>query len=149
MQTEVRLLRTEDVDRVCEIEAASFSMPWKREDFLHLIEDEGSVYLVILADGLVVGTAGYTDNGYEGYINNVVIDAAFRGMGLSKLLLDELLKTGFENGVTDYTLEVRVSNVAAIRLYESFGFESAGVRKRFYERPVEDAYVYWLRGYRC
>lgn len=144
MEISVRDLMDEDLDRISEIESASFSMPWKKEDFKRLIESNDSVYMVILADGLQIGTAGYTYNGFEGYINNVVIDEAYRGQGLSKILMEELLKKGRAEGINDYTLEVRVSNTPAVRLYESLGFESAGIRKNFYEKPVEDAYVMWL-----
>lgn len=145
MKIEVRDLRTEDLDEVCRIEEASFSMPWKREDFQGLIDSDNSIYLVILADGRVAGAAGYTFNGFDGYINNVVIDVDRRGQGLGKVLMKELLTVGRKNGVPEFTLEVRVSNTPAIKLYESFGFKSEGVRKNFYERPVEDALVMWLR----
>ena len=145
MKIEVRDLREEDLDEVCRIEEASFSMPWKREDFQDLIDSDNSIYLVILADDRVAGAAGYTFNGFDGYINNVVIDVDRRGQGLGKVLMKELLTVGRKNGVLEFTLEVRVSNTPAIKLYESFGFKSEGVRKNFYERPVEDALVMWLR----
>lgn len=144
MQTEIRPLAEKDLDRVSQIEAASFSMPWKREDFKDLIESEHSVYMVITLDGLVIGSAGYTYNGFEGYINNVVIDSEYRGKGYSAILMEGLLNYGVNQGIMDYTLEVRVSNTPAIKLYEKLGFESAGVRKNFYERPTEDAFVMWL-----
>lgn len=144
MEISVRDLLDDDLDIISDIESRSFSMPWKKEDFKHLIEDNQSVYMVILADKAPVGTAGYTYNGFEGYINNVVIEESYRGKGLSKILMEALLKRGRECGINDYTLEVRVSNTPAVRLYESLGFESAGVRKNFYEKPVEDAYVMWL-----
>ena len=120
-------------------------MPWKRQDFADLIESEHSDYFVILKDGLIVGSAGYTDTLGDAYINNVAIDEPFRGQGLSKKLMEAMLEHGLSKGIKNYTLEVRVSNTPAIRLYESFGFECAGIRKRFYEQPVEDACVYWLR----
>ena len=145
MKIEVRDLREEDLDDVCRIEESSFSMPWKREDFRDLIVSDNSIYLVILADDKVVGAAGYTFNGFEGYINNVVIDIDHRGQKLGKVLMKELLTVGRKNGVPEFTLEVRVSNTPAIKLYESLGFKSEGVRKNFYERPVEDAMVMWLR----
>lgn len=145
MVINTRPLSDEDLDVVSKIEECSFSMPWKKEDFKELIESNDSHYLVIEADGRVIGTAGYTFNGFEGYINNVVIDEAFRGKGLSKLLMEALLKEGRERNINEYTLEVRVSNTPAVRLYESLGFISEGVRKNFYERPTEDAYVMWLR----
>lgn len=145
MGTLVRLMQNEDLDRVCELEARSFSMPWKRKDFEELIESEKSIYLVLLLDGEVIGCAGYTDQVGEGYINNVVIDEKYRGKGYGKVLCQAVIDSGRKNGIDDFTLEVRVSNTAAVRLYEGLGFESAGIRKRFYEHPVEDAYVMWLR----
>ncbi|MBR5896737.1 MAG: ribosomal protein S18-alanine N-acetyltransferase [Lachnospiraceae bacterium] len=145
MKIEVRDLREEDLDDVCRIEESSFSMPWKREDFQDLIVSDNSIYLVILADDKVVGAAGYTFNGFEGYINNVVIDIDYRGQGLGMVLMKELLTVGRKNGVPEFTLEVRVSNTPAIKLYESLGFKSEGIRKNFYERPAEDAMVMWLR----
>ena len=145
MKIEVRDLCEEDLDDVCRIEESSFSMPWKREDFQDLIVSDNSIYLVILADDRVVGAAGYTFNGFEGYINNVVIDIDYRGQELGSVLMKELLTVGRKNGVPEFTLEVRVSNTPAIKLYESLGFKSEGIRKNFYERPVEDAMVMWLR----
>ena len=145
MSAAVRPLEYEDLDRICELEEASFSMPWKKADFEDLIESENSVYLVIEEEGLIIGAAGYTDTLGDAYVNNVVIDESVRGKGYGKILMDALISDGLSKGIMNYTLEVRVSNTPAIRLYESLGFESAGIRKRFYERPVEDAYVYWLR----
>ena len=145
MEINTHIMGIKDLDRVCELEERSFSMPWKREDFEDLIARDDATYVVLTVDDIVMGTAGYTYNGFEGYINNVVIDEAVRGQGLSKILLEACLNEGRKNGVHEFTLEVRVSNTPAIRLYEGFGFKSEGVRKNFYERPTEDAYVMWLR----
>jgi len=145
MKVETRPMETEDLDRVCELEESSFSMPWKKADFEDLIAEDESVYLVILKDDVLVGTAGYTFNGFEGYINNVVIDESCRGQGLGRLLMEALLEKGRADGVKEFTLEVRVGNVPANRLYESLGFVSEGIRKNFYERPTEDANVMRLR----
>lgn len=145
MNLEIRKIRMEDLDRVCEIEAMSFSMPWTREDFAALVDSESSSYFVALADGLVVGCAGYTDNVGEGYINNVATAPEYRGRKIAQALLKEVMKDGNKKCITDFTLEVRVSNAPAVALYEKLGFKSAGIRKRFYEHPVEDAYVMWKR----
>lgn len=143
---EIRALEEKDLDRVCELEEASFSMPWKKEDFKHLIEDAGSEYFVLIYEEEIIGCAGYTDQVGEGYVNNVVIDSSKRGKGFGKSLMTYVLDAGRKKGIQDFTLEVRVSNEPAVRLYESLGFKSVGVRKRFYEKPVEDAYVMWLYG---
>lgn len=145
MVINTRIMTDDDLDRVCELEEKSFSMPWKREDFKDMIERDDSHYMVITLDGLVIGTAGYTYNGFEGYINNVVIDSDYRGNGYSRILLESLLEEGRVRGINEYTLEVRVSNAPAKALYEGLGFKSEGIRKNFYEKPVENAEVMWLR----
>lgn len=142
----IRPLESKDLDQVCAIEEKAFSMPWKREDFEGLIKDNDSDYFVVDFNGRVVGTAGYTNQVGEGYINNVVIDEDYRGRGLAEELLRAVICEGNEKGIKDFTLEVRVSNIPAIKLYEKLGFKSVGIRKRFYEHPVEDAHVMWLYG---
>lgn len=148
MEIKVKPLSEEDLDEVCRIEEQCFSMPWKKEDFKNLIKDSGSEYFVVLADSHVVGCGGYTDQVGEGYINNIAVSSEYRGKGLGSLLLETILDAGRRKGITDFTLEVRVGNAPAVKMYEKLGFESAGIRKRFYEKPVEDAYVMWLRGYK-
>ena len=145
MEINTRLMEIADLDRVCLLEERSFSMPWTRKDFEEMMARGDSTYFVICDGGTVIGTAGYTFNGFEGYINNVVIDEEYRNLGLGKVLMQALLDYGKRKGINEYTLEVRVGNVSANRLYESLGFVSEGIRKNFYERPTEDAYVMWLR----
>jgi [ribosomal protein S18]-alanine N-acetyltransferase len=145
MDINTRLMEIADLDRICQLEERSFSMPWTRKDFEEMIARGDSAYFVICDGDTVIGTAGYTFNGFEGYINNVVIDEEYRNLGLGKVLMQALLDYGKRNGINEYTLEVRVGNVSANRLYESLGFVSEGIRRNFYERPTEDAYVMWLR----
>lgn len=141
----IRKLRKEDIEAVSIIEAKAFSMPWSARDFELLLEDAKSLYLVAELDGQVVGCCGVTNISGEGNINNVVVEEAFRGTGIACMMMRELLQTGYAMGVQEFTLEVRVSNEPAIRLYEKLGFVSEGIRPRFYEKPVEDAMIMWIR----
>lgn len=141
----IRKLRKEDIEAVSIIEAKAFSMPWSAKDFELLLEDAKSLYLVAELDGQVVGCCGVTNISGEGNINNVVVEEAFRGTGIACMMMRELLQTGYAMGVQEFTLEVRVSNEPAIRLYEKLGFVSEGIRPRFYEKPVEDAMIMWIR----
>jgi ribosomal-protein-alanine N-acetyltransferase len=77
----------------------------------------------------------------EGNITNVAVDADYRKKGIAGEMLAALHESGAEKNVDAYFLEVRESNAAAIHLYEKMGYKEIGRRKRFYERPVEDAIV--------
>ena len=83
--------------------------------------------------------------GDEGDIDKVMVAEPFRGRGIGKALVEELLREGACRGAEAFTLEVRKSNLAAIRLYEQAGFVAEGVRPRFYEKPTEDALIMWRR----
>ena len=73
----------------------------------------------------------------------MAVKRQLRGHGIGRRLLEELMRIGKERGAFAYTLEVRVSNQAAIHLYEKLGFTSFGIRKNFYEKPKEDAMIMW------
>ena len=141
----IRPMTDEDVPAVSAIEEATFSMPWKPDDFREMIRRDNMTYLVVETDGKIVGGAGMRNILGDGEITNVAILAEYRRQGLGKRLLVELLKTGKELGADAFTLEVRAGNEAAIRLYESLGFVSEGIRPGFYEHPKEDAMIMWRR----
>lgn len=75
----------------------------------------------------------------------MVVAPEARRRGVATGLLTYLLAEGDRAGLTAYTLEVRVSNEAAVHLYEKLGFVSEGIRPGFYEKPVEDAMIMWKR----
>lgn len=141
----IRPMRTEDVPAISKLEEAAFSMPWSAQDFLDMVDREGSLYVTALAGSEVIGCCGVTNACGDGDINNVVVAEGWRGQGIGKQMLSALMELGKEIGIENYTLEVRVSNTPAICLYESLGFESAGIRPGFYERPREDAMIMWKR----
>ncbi|MGN0167889.1 MAG: ribosomal protein S18-alanine N-acetyltransferase [Acetatifactor sp.] len=143
MQITVRELREEDIEELSRIEAESFSLPWSAQDFRDLLKHSYCFYLVAETEGKVVGCCGFTDSCHEGNIDNVVVDAAYRGKGVAQTMLRELIVRGEAQGIEAFSLEVRVSNEAAIHIYEKLGFRSAGIRPGFYEKPVEDAMIMW------
>lgn len=140
----IREMTSEDVKAVSEVEAAIFSMPWSEADFRDLLTRDQIEYLVAELDGVIIGGAGIRNVLGDGEITNVAILEPFRRHGYARELLLRLLDKGREMGAIDFTLEVRVSNIPAIRLYESLGFVSEGIRPNFYERPKEDAAIMWL-----
>ena len=145
MELVIRSLTEEYVDRVCVLEEEAFSMPWHRESFLEMIENENACYLVGIIDGRVVASCGLRNIVGDGEITNVVTAGDMRGRGIAEKMLLKLMEQGIQMGVEAFTLEVRKSNEAAIHLYEKLGFVSEGIRKNFYEEPVEDALIMWKR----
>ena len=145
MNITIRELRDSDVEPLSMIEAASFSMPWSAQDFRDLLSRDYCLYVVAEADGEVAGCAGLTNCCNEGNIDNVVVAERFRGQGIARRMLTDLLARAEEKGMEAFTLEVRVSNAAAIHVYEKLGFVSEGIRPRFYEKPTEDAVIMWRR----
>jgi len=143
---EIRKLRREDIEELSRIESEAFSMPWSANDFRDLLKRDYCMYLTAVYEGKAVGCCGLTNICQEGNIDNVVVASDFRNRGIASAMFRELIDRGKEAGIRDFTLEVRVSNEAAIHLYKKFGFVSEGVRPRFYERPVEDALIMWRRG---
>ena len=138
---EMRLL---DIDEVHAIETASFSMPWSKESLRHELDDDhGAHYIVAVQDGKVVGYAGFWQVFDEAHITNIAVHPAYRKQGIGRKLMQEMDSLCKHLGILYQTLEVRVGNTAARRLYQNVGFYSAGIRKGFYEKPKEDADILW------
>ena len=139
----IRRMEEGDLDQVCAIEEETFSMPWSRKSFQDTISYYHTLFLVAELDGEIAGYCGCYQSLEEAEITNIAVRRQLRGHGIGKSLLMELMRLGKEQGAFAYTLEVRVSNQAAIHLYESLGFVSFGIRKNFYEKPREDAMIMW------
>lgn len=136
----------EDAAAAAVLEKECFSQPWSEKAYLHTLADENALYLVAeTEDGTFAGMCGLLDILGEGDISNVAVKEPFRRQGIAERMLAELMTQGRERGITAFTLEVRASNEAAIRLYEKFDFICEGRRKNFYEEPREDALILWRR----
>ena len=143
----IREMSLADVDRVCVLEEMAFSMPWHKESFIEMIENKDALYLVAEDEQAgIIGCCGVRSIVGEGDISNVVVHPDFRKKGVAYKMLMQLIARGEKDfGIKEFTLEVRYSNIGAIHLYEKLGFVSEGIRKNFYEEPVEDALIMWKR----
>lgn len=137
----IRKMIPEDLSRVCEIESDNFSVPWSEQSFLDSMEREDTVFLTAVADGAVAGYVGCYCVAGTGEITNVAVKDSMRRRGIGGLLLEKLYEEGALLECEEFLLEVRESNGPAIALYERQGFVKAGIRKNFYERPVENAVI--------
>ncbi|MBQ4068603.1 MAG: ribosomal protein S18-alanine N-acetyltransferase [Lachnospiraceae bacterium] len=143
MSALIRYINEEDVLQVSELEKKYFALPWSYDSIKKEVTNDNSIFCVAAIDSKVVGYGGMLIVMDEGDITNIVVDEAYRNLGIGKKIVEFLIEEGDKKGCNSYTLEVRVSNEPAIRLYNKLGFENAGVRPEFYEKPVEDAYIMW------
>jgi ribosomal-protein-alanine N-acetyltransferase len=139
-------MEPEDVDAIVEIERRAFTRPWRREHFLFEIEkNRWAVNRVVRVEGRVAAyTCCWVLHG-ELKINDFAVLEEFRGKGLGRWLLQELLDDARERGCSWASLEVRENNDPALALYRRAGFEEIGRRKNYYEGDGEDALVMALR----
>jgi len=140
---EIREMRHEDIPEVVEIENALFSDPWSADGFNRSIDAASDIYLVAVEDGKIAGYCGLWGVIDEGQITNVAVAEAFRKRGIAEKMLNKLMTDAKEHRLTQFTLEVRVSNTPAINLYHKLGFVDEGLRRDFYTKPVEDAIIMW------
>lgn len=141
----VRRMNLEDLDGILEVENQSFSIPWSRRMFEDELFNPKACYFILESSGKVVGYIGVWKILDEGHITNVAVHPDYRRKGFGRLLIGTLIENARDWGLVALTLEVRVSNTPAISLYESFGFYSAGTRKRYYSDNNEDALIMWLK----
>lgn len=135
----VREMLIDDLQQVMVIENANFAVPWTEMGFFSFLMREDAMFLVAEDGNEIVGYCGLITVPDEGDITNVAVKKSRQGEGIGKLLVSELITLGAKAGVTTIHLEVRTSNEKAISLYQKMGFVQVGMRKNYYENPVEDA----------
>ena len=129
------------VSQVAALERECFSMPWSETMLEDSLYDSNASFIVAEdEEGNILGYAGLHAVLDEGYIDNIAVEEAARRHGVASSLLDVFCRFA-EVNLAFLTLEVRKSNAAAIALYEKHGFQMAGLRKGFYQRPREDAVI--------
>lgn len=137
----IRAMKDEDLEQVTKIEKEIFSVPWSDKSFSDACNKENNVYLVCVVDNKVAGYCGMWTVLGEGNITNMAVAQEFRQQGIAKRLMTEMELRGRKLDVDTFFLEVRQSNIPAQKLYASMGYTQIGIRKRFYEKPVEDAII--------
>ena len=129
------------LEQIAALERECFADPWSYASLEEeLYNPQASFIVAEDGEGGVLGYAGLTAVLDEGYIDNIAVEPAARRHGVASALLDVFCRFGQER-LAFLTLEVRASNAAAIALYRKFGFEEAGRRRDYYQRPREDAII--------
>ncbi len=140
-QIQIVEMTKKEIPKVAKIEREVFSCPWSEQSFTDTLYQDNVKFFLAMEDEKVLGYCGLYMAADKGEITNVAVGQKFRRRHIADMMLKSLLKAGEDNGVRCFYLEVRISNYAAIGLYEKHGFTKKGIRKGFYDKPREDAYV--------
>ena len=129
------------VEHVLEIESRSFEQPWTLADFEWAAQDEDMLKVGLWNEGQLAGYAFGVVESRIFHLASLAVDAPYRRRGWGARLLTAILDRARARGCHTCRLEVRRSNAAALQLYRKHGFDTAGLRRRFYTGPVEDAWL--------
>ncbi|HLS08008.1 ribosomal protein S18-alanine N-acetyltransferase [Lentibacillus sp.] len=141
----IREMELSDIDDVMEVEKNSFVTPWPRNIMMQELNDNMYAhYFVLLVDDQVAGYAGMWHVIDDAQITTIAITPAYRGKKLGETLFLYVMKQAIGMGAKRLSLEVRVSNIAAQRMYRKFGLVPGGIRKHYYTDNQEDAIVMWV-----
>ena len=141
---EVTRMRRRHLRGVMAIERQAYARPWSPNLFLaEISEPNNRHYLVARLDREVVGYAGLICYGDEAHITNIAVDPMREGHGIAHRLLIEQIAAAEAMGAHAISLEVRVTNWRAQRVYARFGFHPAGIRRNYYADLHEDALIMW------
>lgn len=140
-------MRRRHLRAVTAIERAVSPHPWSHSLFAGELRMPSSRFWVVARGGTrVVGFGGLMVVGDEGHITNLAVHPEWRRRGIATRMLMVLVDEASERGVSDLTLEVRLSNDPAQGLYRRFGFAPGGIRPRYYRDNGEDALIMWAHG---
>jgi ribosomal-protein-alanine N-acetyltransferase len=140
---DIRRLELQHLAAIEAIERRSYRTPWSRSMFASELAKPSSISLGAFDGERLVGyliISRYVD---AWHVMNVAVDPEYRRRGIAANLLERLFELTASDVRRGYTLEVRVSNEEAIRLYERLGFESRGIRRGYYTDNHEDALIMW------
>ena len=144
MNVELRRLETRDLDVVEAIERESYPTPWSRSMFDAELRKPSALALGAFTESdVLVGYAFVSRYVDAWHVMNVAVADSYRRRGIASALLERLFAVTESDPQRGYTLEVRVSNTGAIRLYEQLGFEARGIRRGYYTDNREDALIMW------
>lgn len=140
-----RIVDPAGLAEVAALEAATFTNPWTLEMLQRELRnnEHARIYVLRLPDGAVGAFCSCWVIADELHVNTLAVEERRRRQGLATALLRHVIAEAVAAGARRATLEVRSSNHAARRLYAHLGFSVAGIRRRYYSDPDEDAFILW------
>ncbi len=142
-QVSFRFMTEDDLDSVVEIESAAHFSPWTRGTFSDCLR-AGYLCRVLLRGTIIYGYSVLSFGANEAHVLTITVNPLYQRQGYGRLLMQQLLEDVKTLEVDTLLLEVRASNFSAIALYERFGFNEIGVRKKYYpsQNGREDALMF-------
>jgi len=138
----LRPMTADDMEVILGLERTIFPTPWTEGILRDELAADRRTYLVAEEGGAIVGYGGVMIVLEDAHITNLAVDPAARGRGVATRLFLDLAEGALDDGAEHLTLEVRLSNLDARRLYRRFGFAPVGIRKDYY--VDEDALIMWV-----
>lgn len=142
---EIERMTAGDVPDVAGVDRECFPTHWNVQSYRNELANPAATYFIARHAGTVVGFAGMWVGIDEAHITTLAVLPQYRRRGIATVLLAELLLQARRFGCRSATLEVRESNTVAQHLYQRFGFENGGIRRRYYTDTNEDACILWVR----
>lgn len=138
----VRIAKSSDLDDIYELDVQTFAMPWSKEALSYdILENDNAFMIVAEYEGEFAGYADIWTVLDEADLNSIAVRVDFRRKGIGDAIMLAMTEMLSANGVATINLEVRVSNMPAIKLYKKYGFNECGVRPGYYLDNGEDALI--------
>jgi [ribosomal protein S18]-alanine N-acetyltransferase len=144
LEITIKQMQKSDVEEVLKIEEQAYGEHhWSRDSFYGELANELAHYYCAFCENELAGYAGSWRVVEEAHITTIAVKSEFKRKKIAEALLNKILNDCYENEIKYLTLEVRVSNIPAISLYEKYRFKSLGKRKGYYQNNNEDALIMW------
>ena len=138
----VRIAKSSDLDDIYDLDVQTFAMPWSKEALSYdILENDNAFVIVAEYEGEFAGYADIWTVLDEADLNSIAVRVDFRRKGIGDAIMLAMTEMLSANGVATINLEVRVSNMPAIKLYKKYGFNECGVRPGYYLDNGEDALI--------
>lgn len=138
----VRIAKSSDLDDIYELDVQTFAMPWSKEALSYdILENDNAFVIVAEYEGEFAGYADIWTVLDEADLNSIAVRVDFRSKGIGDAIMLAMIEMLSTSGVATINLEVRVSNMPAIKLYKKYGFNECGVRPGYYLDNGEDALI--------
>ena len=138
----VRIAKSSDLDDIYDLDVQTFAMPWSKEALSYdILENDNAFVIVAEYEGEFAGYADIWTVLDEADLNSIAVRVDFRRKGIGDAIMLAMIEMLSTSGVATINLEVRVSNMPAIKLYKKYGFNECGVRPGYYLDNGEDALI--------